>query len=206
MSDKLPLTVTRVGACVTHHADLAPDQEAAVDRRTRLSYAELAAAMTRWSKALLAAGVSKGDRVAMLTPPCTEWLTVMLAVTDIGAVWLGYHPRYRQPEFDHVTRLAEPKLLITFRHIDGRDYSNELSALGSQFSFIERMVVLDDDANPTGGIAAFLEAGNNISDATLSGARDTVEVDDTAVVIFTSGTTGAPKGAMIKHRALLTGA
>ena len=179
MSDKLPLTATRIGACVLHHAGLVPEQEAAVDRRTRVSYIELAANMTRWSKALLAAGISKGDRVAMLTPPCNEWLTVLLAVTDIGALWLGYHPRYRQPEFEHVTRLAEPKFVIAFRHIDGRDYSDELSRLTTQFKFIERLVVLDDDLH-SGAVASFLEAGNSISDEALALARDAVNEDDTA--------------------------
>ena len=205
MTDTSPTDATRIGACLVHHAKLTPDQEAVVDRRSRLSYAQLMSAVTRWSKALLAAGINKGDRVAMLTPPCNEWLTVMLAVTDVGAVWLGFHPRYRLPEFEHVTRLAQPKLLIAFRHIDARDYNVEFSALREQ-QFINRTVLLDDAVDSPQGLESFLAAGGDISDKALLAAQDAVGADDTAVVIFTSGTTGSPKGAMIKHRALLTGA
>ena len=101
--------------------------------------------------------------------------------------------------------LAQPKLLIAFRHIDARDYNVEFSALREQ-QFINRTVLLDDAVDSPQGLESFLAAGGDISDKALLAAQDAVGADDTAVVIFTSGTTGSPKGAMIKHRALLTGA
>ncbi len=71
---------------------VSPLREAGVHHDKRLTYGDLETAMTRWAKALLAAGVGHGDRIAMLTPPSSEWLTVMLATTEIGAIWCGYHP------------------------------------------------------------------------------------------------------------------
>lgn len=205
MSTPLPVHAVRIGQCVSHHAAREPLREAAVHHDKRLTYGDLETAMTRWAKALLAAGVGHGDRVAMLTPPSSEWLTVMLATTEIGAIWCGYHPRYKRPEFKHVTQLAEPTVLIGFRHIHERDYAEDLLAMKAEVTSIRQLVLLD--APVEGGVMAddFLSAGDKVSDADLEAARVRVTLDDTAVLIFTSGTTGRPKAAMVKHRALLTG-
>ncbi|MEM7123633.1 MAG: class I adenylate-forming enzyme family protein [Pseudomonadota bacterium] len=195
----LPTDASRIGACLAHHAAQTPDGEACVHDSRRVSFGELHADVTRWSKALMAAGIEPGDRVAMLTAPCIEWLTLMLAVTDIGAIWLGYHPRYQLPEFQHVTDLAGPKVIIAFRSIHGRDYSEELNAIKGVAPGVENMIMLDD-------ADTFLAAGGGVSDDDLDCRRNAVQPDDTAIIIFTSGTTGQPKGAMVRHRALLTGA
>ena len=202
----LPVDARRIGECVSFHAARRPDREAAVHGGTRLAYRDLDRIVARWATALLAAGVARGDRVASLTPPSTEWLTVMLATTEIGAVWTGYHPRYRMPEFRHVTGLAEPSVLIAFRRIHGRDYAGELTALRRENPSVRHLVMLDGPFE--GGVTAseFLSAGDAGPDRDLERARRAVGPDDTAVLIFTSGTTGRPKAAMITHRALLTGA
>ena len=210
----LPANARRIGQCVGFHAAREPDREAAVHGGTRLGYRGLDELTARWAKSLLAAGVARGDRVASLTPPSIEWLAIMLATTEIGAIWTGWHPRYRLPEFRHVTRLAEPSVLIAFRRIHGRDYAGELGALKRESPSVRRLVLLDErldeppDKPLEGGVMApeFLAAGDTVPDRDLDAARGAVGPDDTAVLIFTSGTTGRPKAAMIRHRALLTGA
>ena len=206
----LPVNARRIGQCVAFHAAREPDREAAVHGGTRLGYRGLDELTARWAKSLLAAGVARGDRVASLTPPSIEWLAIMLATTEIGAIWTGWHPRYRLPEFRHVTRLAEPSVLIAFRRIHGRDYAGELGALKRESPSVRRLVLLDEplDKPLEGGVMApeFLAAGDTVPDRDLDAARGAVGLDDTAVLIFTSGTTGRPKAAMIRHRALLTGA
>ena len=202
----LPVDARRIGQCVRFHAAREPGREAAVHGTTRLSYRDLDHTVTRWARALLAAGVTRGDRVASLTPPSTEWLAIMLGTTEIGAIWTGYHPRYRIPEFRHVTQLAEPTVLIAFRRLHGRDYAEELTTLEAENPSVRHLVMLDEPLE--GGVMApeFLARGEIGSERSLDAARNAVGPDDTAVLIFTSGTTGRPKAAMITHRALLTGA
>ena len=202
----LPVEARRIGACLAHHAAMAPGHEACVHHDRRLTYGDLQREVTRWSKAFMAAGVKPGDRVAMLTAPSIEWLTVMLAASDIGAIWLGYHPRYQLPEFHHVTGLAEPKIIVAFQSIHDRDYAGELAALKAEHPSIEQLVILDGDFPDAVGANDFLNAGEAVADGDLAQARDNVAIDDTAILIFTSGTTGQPKAAMVRHRALLTGA
>ena len=202
----LPANARRIGQCVGFHAAREPDREAAVHGGTRLGYRALDELVARWARSLLSAGVARGDRVASLTPPSIEWLAIMLGATEIGAIWTGCHPRYRMPEFRHVTQLAEPSVLIAFRRIHGRDYAEELGTLKSESPAVRRLVLLDEPLE--GGVMApeFLAAGDTVADRDLDAARRAVGLDDTAVLIFTSGTTGRPKAAMVRHRALLTGA
>ena len=202
----LPVDARRIGQCVAFHAARKPHREAAVHGKTRLGYRDLDHAVSRWARALLAAGVSRGDRVASLTPPSTEWLSIMLGTTEIGAVWTGYHPRYRMPEFRHVTELAEPAVLVALRRIHGRDYADELTDLKERHPSIGHLVMLDEPLDGGVMVSEFLAGGDADLDGDLRAARSAVGPDDTAVLIFTSGTTGRPKAAMIKHRALLTGA
>ncbi len=202
----VPQDARRIGECVSFHAAARPGSEAAVHGARRLSYRDLEASVRRWAKAFMAHGVEKGDRIAMLAPGSIEWLAVMLATTEVGAIWTGFHPRYRLPEFRHVTSLAEPVILVAFRHIHGRDYADELDTLPEETPALKHVVALDDA--PDGAVPArtFLEAGKRVPDAELERRRSAVDIDDTAVLIFTSGTTGRPRAAMIRHRALLTGA
>ena len=195
----------RLGDYLRHWARHRPEREAAVLDDLRLSYAALSERVAAASKAMLAAGVSRGDRVAMLTPPHPEFLIAMLAAGDIGAIWLGMHPRYRLPEMHHVVAAARPKLLLAFSEIDGRHYGDELAELAATHPCVERMVCIGE-ASPGGqSLRDFIDAGRSVPDAALERARAAGAPGDTAVIIFTSGTTGAPKGAMIPHRGLVGG-
>jgi len=83
---------------------------------------------------------------------------------------------------------------------------DELAALVADYPSVERLVILEGELADGATAEDFLAAGDTIDDAHLARARDGVAIDDTAIIIFTSGTTGRPKGAMVRHRALLTGA
>ena len=203
MSD-IPV-LPRLGDYLRHWAACRPGQEAAVLDDLRITWGSLAKRVSAASRAMLSAGVSAGDRVAMLTPPHPEFLVAMLAATDIGAIWLGMHPRYRLPEMRHVVSDSQPRMLLAFSEIDGRGYREELEELCAAHACVERTVCIGDPCPGGQTWAEFLDAGRTVSDARLERARRAVSPEDTAVIIFTSGTTGTPKGAMIPHRALVGG-
>jgi len=171
----------------------------------RISYGDLLARVSELSRALLANGVARGDRVAMLTAPHPEFLVSMLATTDIGAIWLGLHPRYQLPELHHVIGEAEPKVVLAFDQIDGRGYTRELAALADAHPCVEQIVVLGEKIPGTRGFDDFIASGSGVSDSSLHRSRSAVRPEDTAVIIFTSGTTGRPKGAMLSHHSLVSG-
>jgi acyl-CoA synthetase (AMP-forming)/AMP-acid ligase II len=188
-----------------HWAGQAPEREAAVMGDIRWSYADLLARVSDLSRALLANGVTHGDRVAMLTAPHPAFLESMLATTGIGAIWLGLHPRYQLPELHHVIGEAEPKIVFAFDQIDGRGYARELAAVAEAHTCVKEIVVLGEEIPGTRGFDEFVASGSVIDDSRLASSRSAVRPEDTAVIIFTSGTTGRPKGAMLSHRSLVDG-
>src|SRR3954447_21760142 len=82
-----------------------------------MSYGELRALVWRCSDALQRAGVGRGDRIAMLAPPCWQQIAVFLAAAHAGAIFVGLNPRHSLPELEYVVRDSEPVLLFHARSL-----------------------------------------------------------------------------------------
>ncbi|MBI1186883.1 MAG: AMP-binding protein [Alphaproteobacteria bacterium] len=186
-------------ALLIRHATARPDAVAAIDGERRLTYRDLQARVDAVAAALVARGVRRGDRVASLTPPCVEFWVLFLAVSSIGATWIGINPVYQRTEFSHVLDNAGPKLVFTVEGEDGRDYPGELRSVGLDPAKI--ILIRTDAEGPV--LGAFTAASERASKAALDAARAAVDPEDAAVIVYTSGTTGRPKGAMLSHRAVI---
>ncbi|MCI3132155.1 class I adenylate-forming enzyme family protein [Phenylobacterium aquaticum] len=181
----------------------APEALAVVDGETRLSFAELEARIDAYAKALLNLGVARGDRVAMLVPPSLDFWVALHAATSIGAIWVGVNPRYQQRDFAHLLEDSAPAVLLAVSPFDDRDYCAELRPL------LPNACAIVCHGTPSAGALALsdvLAAGAAVSDADLAAARARVDPEDAAVIVYTSGTTGRPKGAMLSHRAIVSSA
>jgi acyl-CoA synthetase (AMP-forming)/AMP-acid ligase II len=175
-----------------------PDAEAVVDGPLRISNRDLADRVDTIARALIAAGVRRGDFVATLAPPSADFWLIFLATTSIGAIWQGLNPRYQRNEYAYLLADAEPKLVFAREEFDGRRYLDELRELApanTQFAALTE--------TPLDPISAFCQAGAAVSDAELIAVRAQVKTEDPAVIVYTSGTTGQPKGALLSHRAIV---
>lgn len=189
---------------ITDHLDRQasdrPDQDFLVHGDARLTYAETKALVDRTAKALLAAGVERGDRVAMLSTPRTEFYVHHLAVTSIGAIWVGLNPKYTAGELEHIVGDAEPTLLFGFSSLLGDELLPSLHGLLDVHSSINELVLFDQ-ADPEQGLSseAFLAGGEAVTDDALAARRAEIDPMDPAYLVYTSGSTGRPKGALITH-------
>jgi acyl-CoA synthetase (AMP-forming)/AMP-acid ligase II len=193
--------MTTISEPVTAHAMRDPNAVALVFGERRISYRELMQQVDRLAAALLAAGVRKGDRVAMLSTPHPDFVVSVLAASSIGAIWLGLNPRYRLPELQHCVLDSSPKILLARQSLLGRSYEAEINALRASCESLEHVVLFDDPAPIAGAtaMATFLDRGSSVSARQLDLERSDVAGQDPCLLVYTSGSTGAPKGALLHH-------
>ena len=181
-----------------------PAAEAAVLGCARWTYLELQQRINALARALLAAGVRKGDRVATLQTPHPQFIVCLLASTSIGAIWVGLNPKFRLDELKYIVADAQPKLLITRLVIGERSYADDLRELASSCRSLERTVAFEGEA-PHGSVQAmddFLRSGEAIDPRQLRDARERCGGRDPCVIVYTSGSTGKPKGALLHHEGI----
>lgn len=190
---------------VSKFAHETPDAEAVVFADERLNYAELDQRVSQYAKALMAAGINKGDRVATLDNASSDYWLVFLATVSIGGIWLGLNPKYKLPEYRYVLEDAEPKILLTIAGHEKSDYQQTIATLYSDYDFLHTLVALRSPVNLADSLDSFLAAGTQISDEALTARRETLNTMDPALLVYTSGSTGKPKGALLSHYGLCFG-
>jgi acyl-CoA synthetase (AMP-forming)/AMP-acid ligase II len=200
----LPPLLSRISDYASWHAARTPTAAALVLAGKITTYEKLSADVDALAKALLAAGVVKGDRVATLQTPHPSYVTAWLATVSIGAIWVGLNPRYQTSELVYVVEDAQPKVLLTRTTIGGRGYAAEISALLGATSTLIRAVAFANEPIADGieTMAHFLAAGDRISNTELQAARDGSGGRDPCVIVYTSGSTGQPKGALLHHEGI----
>ncbi|WP_182357258.1 class I adenylate-forming enzyme family protein [Tomitella gaofuii] len=180
-----------------HWAAATPDAPAVVHDGTVATYAELARSVDDVARALLAAGVRTGDRVAVLSHPTPHYWLTFLGSLSIGAVWLGLNPKYRLPELQYNVGDSRPTLLFGIDASGSTDHLPVLLALADEAG-VGRPVILGDAAHDgTTAWADFLAAGADVTDGELAAARGAVTADSPGLIVYTSGSTGRPKGAVL---------
>ncbi len=225
----IPPSLPLLSDYARHYAAATPEHEAMVFGDDRYSYARLAHEVDRCAKALIASGIGKGDRVAMLCPPHPQFLVLFLAASSIGAIWLGLNPRYRYEELRFVLDDAGPVLLLSRFRVGEREYRDDIAKLRSGSVSLRDVVRLDgstpegvpvhdefrDDESPYEESPhdelpydecpydEFLDRAGLVTDAVLAEKRRAVRTKDAALIVYTSGSTGRPKGAVISHYSLI---
>jgi acyl-CoA synthetase (AMP-forming)/AMP-acid ligase II len=185
--DQLPSTIPGL---VARAAASFGAREALVDERERLTFAQLDAQVARAGRALVASGIAPGDRIAIWAPNCTEWVIAALGIFAAGGVLVPLNTRFKGAEARYVLERADVKLLFTVTDFLDTDYEALLRA-EPVLSELREIIDLRGPA-----WTEFLARGTGAEalPGTLSG-------DDLCAILFTSGTTGRPKGAMLTHGA-----
>jgi long-chain acyl-CoA synthetase len=150
------------------------------------------------ARALVARGVRPGDRVAILSGTRIEWIEADCGITDCGAVTVGiYHSNVAD---DCAYVLGHSESVVLF--VENAAQLEKIVSVRDRLPGLRHVVVFDgasDAAQRVESWSAFLQSGSGVSDETLLARRQAVAPDDLATLVYTSGTTGVPKGVMLTH-------
>jgi len=169
--------------CIAHHAMRRPESLAAVDLATgrRFSYRVFDERIARLGGSFCARGIASGDRIAVLAPNATDTFEVQFACGRIGAIFVPLNWRLANPELRTIVADCAPSMLI----------------YDPQFS--ERA----EDLTRESGVRHLVSLGTNFERLAFDGPKldraVAAELDDISTILYTSGTTGRPKGAVITH-------
>ncbi|KQY01336.1 AMP-binding protein [Mycobacterium sp. Root135] len=193
-----PLLESTIGANLAATTAAYGGNDALVDVASgrRWTYAEFRDAVLRVATGLLAAGIRTGDRVGIWAPNIPEWIITQYATAEIGAILVTVNPAYRVHELEHVLNQASVRMVITASSFKTSDYVAMLDEVQPRCAHLEEVVVI-------GGARWNVLAASTIDDVALDAAAAGLSNTDPINIQYTSGTTGAPKGASLTHRNIL---
>ena len=190
-----------IAALTASAAERFADRTAVVDGGERTSYAELYAEARRFGAALVAAGVEPGDRVGIWAYNSREWIVALLGLYQAGATLVPVNTRFKGREAADILRRAKVRVLVTVTEFLGNDYVAMLTASGVDLPDLRTIVVARGKPSEPGvPWAGFLARATEDDLAEVDRRRAAVGPDDPSDVLFTSGTTGTPKGVLMTHR------
>lgn len=195
-----PVTIAEALARTTQ---LAPDIDAIVAPDGRRSYAELIDEVARLRKALHALGVRRGDHVGLCLGNGVLFQALFLALGSIGAVTVPVNTRLRTDEIAYCLRQSRARLLITADRVLSSDFIELLDPLLQQGMPAEALPDLQEVVL-TSGEAEWATSWEGFMAGEADGEPDTSLADDVILMQYTSGSTGFPKGVLLRQHALLT--
>jgi fatty-acyl-CoA synthase len=190
-----------IGANLARTVASYADREALVECTSgrRWTWSELDRDVDDLARALIGAGIEKGDRVGIWGPNSAEWTLVQLATARVGAVLVNVNPSYRTHEFTYAANQSGMRLLVSATSFRTSDYRAMVEETAEHNTALERVVYLDDEASWAG----LLSDGDRVGTDDLARRQARLSPDDPINIQYTSGTTGYPKGATLSHRNIL---
>ncbi len=169
-----------------------PDKPAVVDGARQLTFKELQSTAQAVASALIGKGLHKGDRFAIWAPNCWHWIVAALGGQLAGGVLVPINTRYKGSEAADILRRSKSRVLFVTDGFLGTDYAAQIKE--ESLPDLQERILLNDPS-----LEALIRTGQAEQGETLNARVAAIGPDDLADILYTSGTTGAPKGVMVAH-------
>jgi len=205
-----------ISACVGDLVDQAawanPDREALVFEDQRLTFAQFRVQVDLTARALMGLGIAPGDHVVLFMPNSVEWLCAFYALAKLGAVVVPVNTRFRSHDLDYLLKQSDAHTVIVDLQIAGLDVPAMLGELlpeaaqgapgwvSASYPKLRHLITLQ--AGTLSGALPWprlLQASGDVAPHDLAQRQAQVQAQDAVLILYTSGTTGSPKGAVHAH-------
>ncbi|HVM64973.1 MAG TPA: AMP-binding protein [Acidimicrobiales bacterium] len=177
------------------------DELAVLDGGAALTFADVAAQMVSVARSLAASGVEPGDRVALWAPNSAEWVTAALGILATGARLVPVNTRFKGLEAAYVLRTTAARALLCAKGFLGFDYVAMLHDADPELPALKDVTFVGRDC--TDEWDAFIDRGRHVAEQAVRDRIEAIRPEDVSDIMFTSGTTGRPKGVVLRHGASL---
>jgi long-chain acyl-CoA synthetase len=192
-------TTLNLASIVSHHARLAPQKEAIVCGDIRMTYGELDKLSNRVANALVEMGISHGDKVALNCVNVPYFPIVYYAIMKTGAVVVPLCVLFTPPEIEYHLRDSDAKAVFVFEGTAELPMAQHTKAAFDMVDSCEQMIVMMRDPAAASSIEGCRTLSQLIADQPDTFDNYPTAPDDTCAILYTSGTTGQPKGAELTH-------
>ncbi len=195
-----PLIGQTIGANLEDTVARFPDDDALVARHqnVRLSWRELNEQIDRVARGLMAMGLERGDRLGIWSPNRVEWVLIQFATAKAGVILVNLNPAYRTTELEYALRQSGCRWLVAAKSFKTSDYEAMIGEVRPGVDTLEHVVLFESPEWDE-----LLAAGDGASPDALRERMGELDPDDPINIQYTSGTTGAPKGATLTHHNIL---
>lgn len=180
------------------------DRPAVISENEVLTYGQLKEEADAIAASLLHLGISQGDKVGVWLPNSSHFLPLYFGITALGAVMVPLNTRYRTHEVSYILDNSEARALFMVPSFLKMNYREMLAEVAPELSALEHVIMVDGEETGRGSQLSWSEFmdGGRHQNFHLPRVGD----EDVAQILYTSGTTGKPKGVMLTHRNVLTNA
>ncbi len=195
-----------IGEMISKCARTYPNHEALIhtDVRVRYNYSLLLWEVERAAKGLIKMGIEKGDRVALWSPNIPEWIVGQLALAKVGAILVPIVPSASPSDLRFLLEQSESRAIIMARGLEDEEYVDMILDVRDRVRRLENIFLIGRESHPEMILwTELLALGEDEAISNLGEREEEIRPEDAVAIMYTSGTTGTPKGVVLDHLGLL---